>query len=71
MTCELLGLVPCLGLIPRSLHRPLFCTDDKICVQAGGMNTIRTGGAVLSVGSIEALCALLATSLGQLGICLW
>ena len=68
MTCELLGLVPCLGLIPHSLHRPLFCTDGKLSVQAGGMNMIRASGAVPSVGSVEALCALKATSLGMLGI---
>ena len=68
MTCELLGLVPCLGLIPQSLCQLLFCTDGKLGVQVGGMNTIRASGAVSSAGSVEALCALKATSLGWLGI---
>ena len=64
MTCELLGLIRGLGLIPWSLCRPLFCTDGKLGVR-WGMNTIRAGGAALSAGSSEALNALKASAVGS------
>ena len=58
------------GLVPWSLHRPLYCIDGKLSVR-WGMNTIWVGRADLSAGSSEAVTgALRATSLGWQSILL-